>query len=821
MRTLLSWVFVFALTMGYQAMGEKEPRTAEAAENAKIQGSFQTVDPTQTYRLYDGITAYINNPEGESFNITLDVRDINVFAGGPRELLLKVYDPDGVPILRRIIPDDGVESKGYLPRLGGWDHELEYYAACYGSGTQPMIRWSMYSDPKRLATVAKRTFALPVEGGKNGIYRILIVGDRDHCVSLRLDPALSYAVCGHTTWLHGHGSHWRRSYIYVPKGTVGLHLGFAEPDLPRTRRFTLTDPDGKKLFDGLAAGILAASSIKFEKPAQYDDKVLTLDVSEGPNDFLVHVILQRSDSVYAGMGSLAVFAPDRETAEAVKGGAIYRDGETFWHMFQVRLNQWIRQRSEDVDTSLADDVRALAAQLRLIGPGDARGTAEWTNLAYSFGYYGTQIWRRSWMLMRRDDVPQQVKDTIREALFLGGDRLSFAVGIERVNGNAFAQIPVALWYCSQASGDELQKERFEVFFQRFLTQGWGEGAGISRSGDCQEHFAHDNHYGRYILENWAGPLRDITDPRFKAAYDRICALYDYIWCPGVAACPWSSRTHLAVDRGPAPDWKGKPGPDLTADVNGGSEWFAARRKNYYIVTFHGRLAPEWLCNTFYGQIGFGGGIICHLSVPGKGTVLASTLAESYGKGMDLPNWRNFHIHSIVGQMADGRPLSAGASEHMDARLQGNVVTSSGEVRGLPVKSTRSYTFGPDDITCAVQLAATDYQQILTLWSQGRRLSDIQEAYEMIPFLPGDTGKPTKVILLDAGGRQTGELSETPADAKTVVIDRGGYGARIELEKPMKVLRGAKDTVLIKLTEKTVSADEIAVKYRIVPFLGQQ
>ena len=62
---------------------------------------------------------------------------------------------------------------------------------------------------------------------------------------------------------------------------------------------------------------------------------------------------------------------------------------------------------------------------------------------------------------------------------MAGDRLSFATAIEKVNGNAFAQINVALWYCHRATGDALQKERFETFWQRWTTEGWGPGSGLS------------------------------------------------------------------------------------------------------------------------------------------------------------------------------------------------------------------------------------------------------------------------------------------------------------------------------------------------------
>ena len=117
-----------------------------------------------------------------------------------------------------------------------------FRALCRSKGTVPMMRWSAPSDPARLATYAKRTFVRRITGGRKGLYRILLVGDRDHYATLSVDPALPYGVCGHTSWLHGHHGLWSRAYVYVPKGTTGLHLAFAEPDFPLTRHFTITAP---------------------------------------------------------------------------------------------------------------------------------------------------------------------------------------------------------------------------------------------------------------------------------------------------------------------------------------------------------------------------------------------------------------------------------------------------------------------------------------------------------------------------------------------------------------------------------------------------
>lgn len=790
-----------------------------------------------TYRLYEGITAYVHNPEGKAFAVQVDLRDINAFVSGPREALFKVYDPDGKPVAREIIPDDGIAAKSFMPRVGGWDHELQYYALCYERLETPMMRFSAYSDPARLEALAKRTFTREIPGGKKGIYRILLAGDHDHYATLKITPALQYGVCGHPFFLHGHHDLWKQSYIYVPKGSVGLHLAFAEPDAPRSRHFTLTAPDGKKLFDGAAPGSFTTAEIKFDVPGVYDGQLLTLQVSDGPGDYLVRVIFQRKDGFadYSGMGSHAILTPDKATALAIQGGAIIEDGEVFWHPFQARFHRWLKDHKPGEDEKQKkqfEELASLSSKFRHLGPSDAREAAGWSNLAYAFGYYGCKLWRPSWILMRDENVPADVKEIIREGLIIGGDRLGFIHSLERVNGNAFAQIPVALWYCQAATGDAIQKERFNLFIDRWRSEGWGPGCGISKSGDAQEHFAHDMHYGSYIMDNWAtggqgtwvqpGILDDTDDPRFREAYERIRNLYTYTHCRDergvpVPANPWSSRTHAWAHGGEKwmkgeLKWKGEPGPDFTVSVNDGDEWFAARRKNYYMVTFHGRLAPAWLTHTFHGQIGFGGGIICQLTVPGKGVVLASILPESYGKGMDLPNWRNFHIHSIVGEMADGRPLVSGVSEHENAKLNGNVVSSSGEVRDLPVRVARKFTFGQDAVECEVNLATTDYREILTLWSKERPLSEIKTAYEMIPFQPG-----AKAAILASAGAQPVDLSSTPASAQTIVIDRGGYGVKVELDQPRNVLLGANDTALIELVNKPTTSDNIALKYRLTPY----
>ena len=161
-------------------------------------------------------------------------------------------------------------------------------------------------------------------------------------------------------------------------------------------------------------------------------------------------------------------------------------------------------------------------------------------------------------------------------------------------------------------------------------------------------------------------------------------------------------------------WKGDAGPRLDRQRQRRRRVVRRAGKGYYFLTFHGRLAPEWLSRCFEGQLGFSGGTICQLTVPGKGPVLAGTLYESYGKHMDPSQWASLKVHSLFGDMWDCALLIAAISEHDDARLNGQTVTSSGEVRGARVKFTRRYKDQPAAIDCEVQLQASDYARVMSL-----------------------------------------------------------------------------------------------------------
>jgi hypothetical protein len=445
-------------------------------------------------------------------------------------------------------------------------------------------------------------------------------------------------------------------------------------------------------------------------------------------------------------------------------------------------------------------------------------------MGYEYSNYAWQYWRPAWRILKHSEAPAEVKEIVRDAYLLCGDRLAFCVTWARTNGNAFAQLVGALRYCHEATSDPMQQKLFETYWQRFTTGGWGERSGIGRSGPCQEGFGYDHHYGNYILGTWKAIIADLGDPRFQKVHDRIRTVYSYTMSQEVPACPWSSRTSFGPPGGIEKDgpfaWKGLPGPDFTVSVNDGNEWFAARRKNYYALTYHGRLTPKWVGTAFAGQIGYGGGTICQVHVPGKGPVLASTLNGSYGEGMHPAQWHDFHLHSVVGQTTDNKPLVGADSEHEDAKLDKTTVTSSGAVRDSTIHITRSYTFDEGEIICTVNLKETGFNDLFNLWIPNKERGKVVECYEMIPFLPRKLGKgaskkpddATKISLLGKGNEKE------PAAVNTIVIDRGGFGVRIELDPPRPVLRGKRDTLLISLIDAPTAASKISLRYRIVPFV---
>jgi hypothetical protein len=470
-------------------------------------------------------------------------------------------------------------------------------------------------------------------------------------------------------------------------------------------------------------------------------------------------------------------------------------------------------------------VRDIHAGLRSIGPNDHASVAvggQFANLAYEFGNYAWHYWRPGWRILQHSDAPDELKAILHEAFLVSGDRLAFCRTWERVNGNAYAQVLSALRYCQEATKDPMQKELFDTYWQRFTTGGWGDRVGVGPSGPVQEGFAYSYHYGSYILTTWQSIIADLGDERFKKVHDGVHRWYSYTLADeGVAAGPWSARTafppHWQIEKEGPFAWKGLPGPDFTESINGANEFFAARRKNYYALTYHGRLSPKWESNAHPGQSGYGGGMLCQLHVPGKGIVLASTLNGSYGEGMDPSQWREFRLHTVAGTQADGTSFVGGDSEHVNAKLDKTVVESAGEIRGTSLRCKRSFAFDADAIKCSMQMDETEYADLLTLWLKNNLRGKVKEAYEIIPYLPQQRDKKTQTIVTLKTAKGDQPLGKDAVEATAITIDRGGFGVRIELDKARPVMHGPSGALWIRLADRVVLAKDVSMTYRLVPF----
>jgi hypothetical protein len=817
-------------------------------------------------------------------------------ARGPSELLVKIYGPDGRPAVREVIPDDGVNALGRGPLLAGWDHEAWYYETCHSRGLEPLQSWSSSSDPTFLAACARRSFTYTLKGGGKGVYRIILAGSPDLYISAATEPELAIGVNGGPDWVHGHHDLYRRRFLCVPRGTVGLSLGLLELDQPRGRRLSLKTTDGKPVvlkrgdrpvamaLDG--SGGYATASGDFDNPDAYAGRVLVLEVGPGTNDYFlgVDLLLKKEQRNWRGSPPRvpAVLCPDEATAKAVNNGALEHDGQVFWQMNQIRLWDWLKTlKPEDFaipaglpvkpdfisvgshespfksynNKQLAEPrpgaadilmysyglhtnrqalnvaLTEMLEGMRLIGPNDH--VLHGRNLAYEMGCYSYFYHRPAWRILRQSEAPAEAKEAVREFAMQIGDRMPFCRGIELVNGNSLASLVQAMRYIVEATEDPLHRQLFDTYWDRFANGGFGKGVGIGVSGGVQEGYGYDQHYGTYVLSGWRAGLADLNDPRFRKAYNTVQNLYSYIYSMGANAAPYSSRTKNAVARydawqeGPY-RWKGAGGADLTESVNGGNEFFAARRKGYYAVAYYGRLTPSWLGEGFHGQIGYGGGGLCQLHIPGKGQVLAATLNGDYGSGMHPSQWRTFRLHSVVGETADGQPLVTANSEPANARLDGVTVSGYGEVRQSSVTCERGFTFGPGEILCSVRLAGSGSDRVFNIYGGAHGLRGmVREAYEMIPFtpvtVPAGRGKPpvvkTRVTLLNGQGETLGPLTLKPVMAAAVLVDQGGYGVRIELDRVRPVQAGERDTILVDLVPPAGGA--VAAAGKAAPAEGEE
>ncbi|MCX5658200.1 MAG: hypothetical protein NTW19_00575 [Planctomycetota bacterium] len=276
------------------------------------------------FHLRQGVTFYVANPEGKSFDVDIDLKDINTFCRGPQTTLFKVYDPEGKILHDEFIPDDGVETGGYDQAWAGWDHEMWALGATRQLGAEPFFRWEAFSDPRKIDAIKGTQRTVNVKHGMKGVYQIMLAGCDDHFVHLTLSPGLKYGVVGHPDFFAGSRDQLRTAYLFVPPAPYyatsqkAIEFWVIEHGYPRTRRVSFS-LDGKPLAltdttfktqvnEATAHQGLGRYQIPFEgiKPGS----VIQM-TSQGAGDFMLRV-----------HDIPAIFCNDPETAKYIAGGLI-------------------------------------------------------------------------------------------------------------------------------------------------------------------------------------------------------------------------------------------------------------------------------------------------------------------------------------------------------------------------------------------------------------------------------------------------------------------------------------------------------------------
>lgn len=140
--------------------------------------------------LNDGLTFYLVNPTGASFDLSL--KYTNPWRkDAPRPLLIRVFDPD----------------------------------------EQACVRYE--SDGQKTPQPGEEEFKTRIEGTKPGIYQIVMHGGMaapwaQTTVSLKTEPEMEFGVFGHLQWLTGLKDQFADSYVYLPPGLRRLPVEAAD-----------------------------------------------------------------------------------------------------------------------------------------------------------------------------------------------------------------------------------------------------------------------------------------------------------------------------------------------------------------------------------------------------------------------------------------------------------------------------------------------------------------------------------------------------------------------------------------------------------------
>lgn len=140
---------------------------------------------------------YLVNDKGGKFNLSLSVRDMNVYLEGEQPVYVFVIGPGGRVLADKLIPDDGIvsgdpENKDGYADIGMDVRYREYHRANSPGGYPPHKKRSEFlQNPEKLRP---RLFTIEVPDAGRGIYRVYIGSCWDHWISITPDKPMHCGV---------------------------------------------------------------------------------------------------------------------------------------------------------------------------------------------------------------------------------------------------------------------------------------------------------------------------------------------------------------------------------------------------------------------------------------------------------------------------------------------------------------------------------------------------------------------------------------------------------------------------------------------------
>lgn len=311
------------------------------------------------WRSREGLVFHMQDPAGGGFDVSVAVRDMNIYEQGRRPALIWMVGPQGQTLFRRVLEDDGVTSGNEQYREGVSDVYLDYryrewHRIHSPDGRPPNKKRSpVLSEPESLPA---RDVSFTVEDAGPGLYRLVLIGSWDHWFAVTPDRAIPTGLHPGPGPLHVHGDRLEDAWVWAPPGAEEIMLSLSEEVQPFNWQAVLEDEDGNEL--GTAASDTFMSYLHRELP-------------EGDAVYRLSVTGETPGACLSLAGLPFVVCPDAETARAIHGGmGIDQEGRATFHHQQRVLLEWADGLTEDdlrvdvaeVDlTAVEEDLRKLLA----------------------------------------------------------------------------------------------------------------------------------------------------------------------------------------------------------------------------------------------------------------------------------------------------------------------------------------------------------------------------------------------------------------------------------------------------------------------------